>query len=158
MLRRRQDWSPTPRCGRHDGWPDERQGHRLHCHSHRPHRPGAFMIENLQATDPEDVKIINLARASLARSQAREAACVRDTDGRTYAGASVDLPHLRLSAIAVAVAMAVSSGALGLEAVALAGEGSPSEEDLALINDLPGDGVAVWSVDAAGAVRGLIEA
>jgi hypothetical protein len=117
------------------------------------------MIENLQATDPEDVKIINLARASLARLQAREAACVRDTDGRTYAGASVDLPHLRLAAIAVAVAMAVSSGAPGLEAVALAGEAAhPSEEDLALINDLPGDDVAVWSVDAAGAVRGLIEA
>jgi cytidine deaminase len=127
-------------------------------HGHRPHGQGAFMIENLQATDPEDVKIISLARASLARSQAREAACVRDTDGRTYAGASVDLPHLRLSAIAVAVAMAVSSGAPGLEAVALAGETHPSEEDLALINDLPGDDVAVWSVDAAGAVRGVIEA
>lgn len=117
------------------------------------------MTENLQATDPEDVKIINLARASLARSRAREAACVRDTDGRTYAGANVDLPHLRLSAIAVAIAMAVSSGAPGLEAVALAGEvHHPREEDLALIKDLPGDRVAVWSVDAAGAVRGLIEA
>jgi hypothetical protein len=116
------------------------------------------MTENRRATDPEDVKIINLARASLARSQAREAACVRDTDGRTYAGASVDLPHLRLSAIAVAVVMAVSSGAPGLEAVALAGEADPSEEDLALIKDLPGDGVAIWSVDPAGAVRGLIEA
>jgi cytidine deaminase len=116
------------------------------------------MTENLQATDPEDVKIINLARASLARSRAREAACVRDTDGRTYAGANVDLPHLRLSAIAVAIAMAVSSGAPGLEAVALAGEAHPREEDLALIKDLPGDRVAVWSVDAAGAVRGLIEA
>jgi hypothetical protein len=119
---------------------------------------GAYMSQNLQATDPEDVKIINLARASLARSQGREAACVRDTDGRTYAGASVDLPHLRLSAIAVAVAMAVSSGAPGLEAVALAGDAHPSEEDLALINDLPGDGVAVWSVDAAGVLRGLTEA
>jgi cytidine deaminase len=116
------------------------------------------MTENLQATDPEDVKIINLARASLARSRAREAACVRDTDGRTYAGANVDLPHLRLSAIAVAIAMAVSSGAPGLEAVALAGEAHPREEDLDLIKDLPGDRVAVWSVDAAGAVRGLIEA
>jgi cytidine deaminase len=116
------------------------------------------MTENLQATDPEDVKVIKLARASLARSRAREAACVRDTDGRTYAGANVDLPHLRLSAIAVAIAMAVSSGAPGLEAVALAGEAHPREEDLDLIKDLPGDRVAVWSVDAAGAVRGLIEA
>jgi hypothetical protein len=149
--RRRQDWSPTPPCGRHDGWQGEH-------HGRRPHGQGPVMIENLQATDPEDVKIITLARASLARSQATEAACVRDTDGRTYAGATVDLPHLKLSAIAVAVAMAVSSGAPGLEAVALAGESHPSEEDLALINDLPGDDVAVWSVDAAGAVRAVIEA
>ena len=35
------------------------------------------MKEDLQASDPKDIKIINLARASLARSQAREAACVR---------------------------------------------------------------------------------
>lgn len=151
MPRRRQDWSPTPLCGRHDGWQGEH-------HGRRPHSQGPVMIENLQATDPEDVKIITLARASLARSQATEAACVRDTDGRTYAGATVDLPHLKLSAIAVAVAMAVSSGAPGLEAVALVGESHPSEEDLALINDLPGDDVAVWSVDAAGAVRAVIEA
>jgi hypothetical protein len=113
---------------------------------------------NFQATDPEDLKIINLARATLVRSPARQAACVRDTDGRTYAGSSVDLPHLRLSAIAVAIAIAVSSGAPGLEAVALAGESDPSEDDLALIKDLPGRGVVVWSVDKSGSVRSLVEA
>src|SRR5215204_5366886 len=129
VRRRRQDSSPTLPCGLHDGRGEGR--------NHRAHPRVGFMSEDLQATDPEDVKIIDLARASLARSQAREAACVRDTDGRTYAGASVDLPHLRLSAIA--------------------GEAHPSESDLALINDLPGEGVAVWSVDAAGVVRGLIE-
>src|ERR687897_2567973 len=139
--RRRQDSFPTLPCGPHDG--------RGQGSDHRARPRVAFMSEDLQATDPEDVKIINLARASLVRSQAREAACVRDTDGRTYAGASVDLPHLRLSAIAVAIAMAVSSGAPGLEAGALAGEAHPSESDLALINDLPGEGVAVWSVNAA---------
>jgi hypothetical protein len=112
---------------------------------------------NSEATDPEDVKIINLARATLARSQARQAACIRDTGGRTYAGSSVDLPHLRLSAIAVAIAMAVSSGAPGLEAVALAGDGDPSEHDLALIKDLPGEHVVVWSVDSSGSVRGLVK-
>jgi hypothetical protein len=116
------------------------------------------MTHSTQFTDPEDVKIINLARATLARSQASQAACVRDTDGRTYTGSRVDLPHLRLSAIAVAVAMAVSSGAPGLEAVALAGEGGPSEDDLALINDLPGEQVVVWSVDGSGSVRGLVQA
>ena len=115
------------------------------------------MTESLGVTDPEDVKIINLARATLARSKAREAACVRDTDGRTYTGASVDLPHLQLSAIAVAVAMAASSGVPGLEAVAFAGASEPSVEDLALVKDLPNERVVVWSVDASGSVRGRIE-
>jgi hypothetical protein len=116
------------------------------------------MTNSIQPRDPEDLKIIALAKATLARSQHREAACVRDTDGRTYTGSNVDLEHLRLSAVAVAVAMAVSSGASGLEAVALAGEGGPSENDLALINDLPGERVVVWSVEASGSVRGLVEA
>jgi hypothetical protein len=61
----------------------------------------------------------------------------------------VHLKHLNLSAVAVAVVMAVSSGASGLEAVAVAG-GPASENDLDLLRDLPGAGVPVWSVDAKG--------
>jgi hypothetical protein len=109
-----------------------------------------------QPADPEDLKIIALARAALVRSNASEAACVRDTDGRTYAGVRVELPHLSLSAISVAVAMAVSSGAAGLEAVALAGNDVPSPDDLAVITDLGGKAVVVWSVDPAGSVRSRI--
>src|SRR5829696_2456179 len=149
VRRRRQDSSPTLPCGLHDGRGEGR--------NHRAHPRVGFMSEDLQATDPEDVKIINLARATLARSQAREAACVRDTDGRTYTGSSVDLPHLQLSAIAVAVAMATSSGAPGLEAVALAGASDPSGDDLALVKDLPGERVVVWSVDPSGSVRRRVE-
>jgi hypothetical protein len=110
----------------------------------------------LQPTDPEDLKIIALARAALARSNTGEAACVRDTDGRTYAGVRVELPHLRLSGISVAVAMAVSSGAAGVEAVAVAGGNVPGVDDLAVIADLGGPGVVVWSVDPAGSVRARI--
>jgi hypothetical protein len=106
---------------------------------------------------PEDVKIINLARSALVRTSARQGACVRDTDGRSYAAASVALAHLTLSAIQVAVAMAVSSGAPGLEAVALAGEDGPTEDDLAVVGDLGGTGVVVWVVDVRGAVRSAIE-
>jgi hypothetical protein len=107
-------------------------------------------------SDPEDLKIITLARASRARTGAIAGACVRDTDGRTYAGASVALPHLTLSALQVAVAMAVSSGAPGLEAAALVGESDPSAEDLAVLGDLPGTGVTVWRADASGAVRSVV--
>ena len=106
---------------------------------------------------PEDVKIINLARSALARTSARQGACLRDTDGRSYAAANVALEHLNLSAIQVAVAMAVSSGALGVEAVALAGGDGPAEDDLALLRELPGTDVVVWHVDVGGAVRSAIE-
>ncbi len=109
------------------------------------------------APGPEDVKIINLARSALVRISARQGACVRDTDGRSYAAASVTLDHLTLSAIQVAVAMAVSSGAPGLEAVALAGEDGPTEDDLAVVGDLADTGVVVWDVDVRGAVRSTIE-
>ena len=104
-------------------------------------------------TDPEDAKIITLARSALARTSASQGACLRDADGRTYAAASVDLPHLQLSAVAVAVAMAVSSGAEGLEALALAGGEGPTAADLALLGDLPGTGAVLWHVDPRGQVQ-----
>lgn len=101
-----------------------------------------------QPTDPEDLKIITLARAARARTEARQGACVRDLDGRTYAATSIDLDSLSLSAIQLAVAMAISSGAQGLEAVALIAEESPGEADLAAVRELPGSGVTIWAVDA----------
>ena len=106
--------------------------------------------------NPEDAKIITLARSSRARTGAAAGACVRDTDGRTYAGTSVALPHLNLSALQVAVAMAVSSGSPGLEAAALVGETDPSTEDLAVLGDLRGTGVAVWHADPSGTVRSVV--
>lgn len=104
------------------------------------------------ATDPEDIKIITLARASRARTSAAEGACVRDIDGRTYAASSVALPHLKLSAVAVATAMAVSSGAPGLEAVAVSRDRPISQPDRDIIADLARRDVALWHVDATGAV------
>src|SRR4051812_50075584 len=69
-----------------------------------------------ELTDPEDLKLVTLSRSARARTRAAEGACVRDRDGRTYAGASVALPSLRLSAVQVALAMAATSGSRGLEA------------------------------------------
>ncbi len=108
-------------------------------------------------TDPEDVKIVTLARAALARTGARQGACVRDTDGRTYAGSAVELAHLRLSAVAVAVSMAVSSGAKGLEAVAVCSADEPTADDLAVAGDLPGRGVVLWYVDPQGRLRAKVD-
>ena len=114
------------------------------------------MTSDVQPTHPEDLKIIKLARAARARTEAAYAACVRDTDGRTYAATNIGLPHLQLTAIQAAVAMAVSSGALGVEAVALIGEDGPSSEDLDLLGDLPGLDAVVWVADRFGVVSDVV--
>src|SRR4051794_28548424 len=94
--------------------------------------------------DPEDAKLVTLARSTRARTRAAEGACVRDQDGRTYAGATVELPSLRLSAVQVAVAMAVTSGARGLEAVVVLGAAdTAADADLSAVRDLAGPGVPV---------------
>jgi hypothetical protein len=104
-----------------------------------------------ELTDPEDLKLVTLARSARARTRAEEGACVRDRDGRTYAGASVALPSLRLSAVQVAVAMAATSAARGLEAVVVLGEsGDVADTDLAAVRDLAGAAVPVHVVGADG--------
>lgn len=79
--------------------------------------------------DPEDAKLVTLARSSRARTGAPEGAAVRDTDGRTYVAATVSLPSLRLTALQAAVAAAVSSGVTGLEAAAVVTEAASVDED-----------------------------
>lgn len=72
-----------------------------------------------QDLDPEDAKLILLARAARGRTGASEGAAVRDSDGRTYVAATVTLPSLQLSALQAAVAAAVASGVTRLEAGAV---------------------------------------
>lgn len=101
----------------------------------------------------EDAKLVTLARATRARTRAAQGAAVRDTDGRTYAGATVSLPSLQLSAVQVCIAMAVSSGSRGLEAVVVMGEAeSLADADAAAIREFGGDAV-VLLVDSTGAAR-----
>lgn len=101
----------------------------------------------------EDAKLVTLARATRARARGAEGAAVRDLEGRTYAAATVDLPSLRLSALAGCVAMAVSSGARGLEAAVVLTEADDvSAGDRAVLADLGGAGVAVHRGDVRGTV------
>ena len=94
-----------------------------------------------------------LARSTRTRTGASEGAAVRDRDGRTYTAATVELPSLRLSALALAVAMAASSGVTGLEAAAVVtGADAVSDADLAVVRDLAGAGVPVWRADTSGTV------
>jgi hypothetical protein len=99
--------------------------------------------------DPEDAKLVTLARATRARTGARQGAAVRDADGRTYAAASVTLPSLDLSALQVAVAMAVSSGAPGLEAAVVLADHPGDTAGVAAVHDVAPE-VSVFFVDGSG--------
>jgi hypothetical protein len=72
----------------------------------------------------EDAKLVTLARAQRARANTVEGAAVRDGDGRTYAGSSVNLPSLTLTALQYAVASAVAGGADMIEAAVVVTEAS----------------------------------
>jgi hypothetical protein len=103
--------------------------------------------------DPEDAKLVTLARSSRARAGAPEGAAVRDDTGRTYTAATVALPSLRLSALQAAVVMATSSGATRLEAAAVVGDaGDVPAADLAAVRDVGGAGTPVLRAGTDGAL------
>jgi hypothetical protein len=102
------------------------------------------------ALDPEDAKLVTLARAARLRAGAAEGAAVRDDIGRTYAAASVTLPSLRLTALQAAVASAVSSGAQRLEAAVVHTDGTAlAPADLAVVDDLAPTTVLLAGADGA---------
>lgn len=106
-----------------------------------------------QALSAEDAKLLTLARATRARVGAAEGAAVRDTDGRTYAAASVDLPSLQLGAVQVCVAMAISAGSQGLEAVVRLGDATPwTQDEAAVVREFAGGDVVVHLADPRGSV------
>ncbi|MCU7824881.1 cytidine deaminase [Kitasatospora sp. DSM 101779] len=111
-------------------------------------------MSEITELDPEDKKIITLARSVRARNGVAEGAAVRDETGRTYTAGSVALESLRLSALQTAVAMAVASGAKGLEAAAVVTEAdTPAEADLAAVRDLGGAGTPLLLAGPDGTLR-----
>jgi len=103
--------------------------------------------------DPEDEKLVTLARAARARNGAAEGAAVRDDTGRTYAAATVALESLSLSALQAAVAAAVSSGVQQLEGAAVVTEADVvAGDDARVLAELGVDAAIV--ADPAGKVRG----
>lgn len=102
--------------------------------------------------DAEDLKLVTLARALLARTSAGQAAAARDRTGRTYVAAAVELPSLRLEALEAVVAALVSAGAEGIEAAAVIGW-SPTPAGVAAIRDLDAE-APIYLVDSSGSVTG----
>ncbi|MBO0656895.1 cytidine deaminase [Streptomyces triculaminicus] len=111
------------------------------------------------ALDPEDRKLLTLARATRARNAVPEGAAVRDETGRTYVAGTVALDSLRLSALRTAVAMAVASGATSLEAAAVVSEADTvPDADRAAVRDLGGAGTPVLLAGPDGTLRDTLGA
>lgn len=111
-------------------------------------------MSDAQAMEPEDRKIVTLARSTRARNAVPEGAAVRDETGRTYVAGTVALDSLKLSALQTAVAMAVASGANALEAAAVVSESeSVPAADLAAVRDLGGPGTTVLLAAPDGSLR-----
>lgn len=116
-----------------------------------------------EALDPEDTKLIRLARTALGRAYAphtgaAQGAAVRDTDGRTYAAATVELadPAWTTTALRGALVAALSSGARRFEACVVVGPApglTPGE--LRLLAELA-PGVPVLLTDPGGTVVGRV--
>ncbi|WP_367323155.1 cytidine deaminase [Streptomyces sp. HUAS ZL42] len=116
-------------------------------------------MTDTHALDPEDRKIVTLARSARARNSVPEGAAVRDETGRTYVAATVALDSLKLSALQTAVAMAVASGAKSLEAAAVVTEAEgPTAADLAAVRDLGGAGTPVLVASPDGTVQATLPA
>ena len=109
--------------------------------------------------NPEDSKIVTLARGARLRAHAphtgvTEGAAVRDTDGRTYAAATVENadPGLSTSALRGAVVAAASSGARAFEAAAVVTDSLVSAADLAVLREF-GVGTPLLVASPDGALR-----
>lgn len=110
--------------------------------------------------DPEDAKIVILARAARSRAHVphtgvAEGAAVRDSDGRNYAAATVEAadPLLTTSALRAAVSAAASSGSRTFEAAALVTEAHTADpRDLAVLREF-GAGIPVLLAGADGTVH-----
>jgi hypothetical protein len=85
-------------------------------------------VTDAAALDPEDAKLVTLARSARPRGVAvtlpQEGAAVRDETGRTYVAATVEKGPLSLPALHLAVASALASGARSFEAAAVVTESS----------------------------------
>ncbi|MEV0599722.1 cytidine deaminase [Streptomyces sp. NPDC050315] len=111
------------------------------------------------AMDPEDRKIITLARSARARNGVAEGAAVRDETGRTYVAGTVSLDSLKLSALQTAVAMAVASGAQSLEAAAVVTDAATAADaDRAAVRDLGGAETPVLVAGPDGVLRETVKA
>lgn len=108
------------------------------------------MVQVLTFSNPEDQKLLTLAKATAARVSATQGAALRDETGRTYAAASVKLDSITLDALELALGMALSSGAVSIESAVTFGD-DPIARALLAIREISPSAL-LFSVDRNGQI------
>ena len=77
------------------------------------------------SNSPEDQKLLTLAKATMARSNSKSAAALRDTTGRTYVAIPVKSKGFAVDSLLAVLVVAKASQITGIEAIVITGEISP---------------------------------
>ena len=79
------------------------------------------------SNNPEDLKLLTLAKATMARSNSSSAAALRDNTGRTYVAIPVKSGEFEVDALLAVLVVAKASSISGIEAIVVCGlEPAPS--------------------------------
>jgi hypothetical protein len=78
------------------------------------------------SNSPEDLKLVALAKATMARSNSKSAAALRDNTGRTYVAVPVKSGDFEIDSLLAVLVVAKASGITGIEAIVIAGEVAPA--------------------------------
>jgi hypothetical protein len=79
------------------------------------------------SNNPEDLKLLTLAKATMARSNSSSASALRDNTGRTYVAIPVKSGEFEVDALLAVLVVAKASSISGIEAIVVCGlEPAPS--------------------------------
>ena len=84
------------------------------------------------SSNPEDQKLLTLAKATMVRSNSNSAAALRDNTGRTYVAIPVKSGEFEVDALLAVLVVAKASQITGIEAIVIAGE-KPDFSSIAVI-------------------------
>jgi hypothetical protein len=84
------------------------------------------------SNNPEDLKLLTLAKATMARSNSKSAAALRDNTGRTYVAIEVATGDFKVDSLLAVLVVAKASSITGIEAIVICGQ-QPTAPSISVI-------------------------
>ena len=84
------------------------------------------------SNNPEDLKLLTLAKATMARSNSKSAAALRDNTGRTYVAIPVKSGDFEVDSLIAVLVVAKASSINGIEAIVVCGQ-EPAPSSVSVI-------------------------